>query len=322
LQRRLESLGEVEAVTFVRFPPTLPVNGVDGVPAFLPGRAPSVPDDAIRVRPHLVTPGFFEALAIPIVKGRAFDDRDSQLGRQSVVVDQVLAARLWPDSDPVGQTLYVQGKLYEVIGVADYKGIRPGGVAPGMCLFRVDWASAAVSGRMLVRVKTDSRSMLELLRQEIVAVDPNVAITEALPLSSLIENMYAEVPLAMRVVGYAGGLGLLLTAIGLYGALALAVGQRTREIGVRMALGARVPSILGLILREGIAIALAGLALGLVSAIALGRLLTRFLYGTTPSDPVTYGVAAVLVGAVVLAACVMPAWRAAKVDPMVALRYE
>ena len=322
LQRRLESLGEVEAVTFVRFPPTLPMNAVDGVPAFLPGRAPSAPDDAIRVRPHLVTPGFFEALAIPIVKGRAFDDRDSQLGRQSVVVDQVLAARLWPDSDPVGQTLYVQGKLYEVIGVADYKGIRPGGVAPGMSLFRVDWASAAVSGRMLVRVKTDSRSMLELLRQEIVAVDPNVAITEALPLSSLIENMYAEVPLAMRVVGYASGLGLLLTAIGLYGALALAVGQRTREIGVRMALGARVPSILGLILREGIAIALAGLALGLVSAIALGRLLTRFLYGTTPSDPVTYGVAAVLVAAVVLAACVIPAWRAAKVDPMVALRYE
>lgn len=89
-----------------------------------------------------------------------------------------------------------------------------------------------------------------------------------------------------------------------------------------MALGARVPSILGLILREGIAIALAGLALGLVSAIALGRLLTRFLYGTTPSDPVTYGVAAVLVAAVVLAACVIPAWRAAKVDPMVALRYE
>lgn len=322
LQRRLESLGEVEAVTFVRFPPTLPVNAVDAVPAFLPGRAPSAPDDAIRVRPHLVTPGFFEALAIPIVKGRAFDDRDSQLGRQSVVVDQVLAARLWPDSDPVGQTLFVQGKLYEVIGVADYKGIRPGGVAPGMSLFRVDWASAAVSGRMLVRVKTGSRSMLELLRQEIVAVDPNVAIAEALPLSSLIENMYAEVPLAMRVVGYAGGLGLLLTAIGLYGALALAVGQRTREIGVRMALGARVPSILGLILREGIAIALAGLALGLVTAIALGRLLMRFLYGSTPNDPVTYGVAAVVVGAVALAACVIPAWRAAKVDPMVALRYE
>jgi putative ABC transport system permease protein len=175
---------------------------------------------------------------------------------------------------------------------------------------------------MLVRVKGDSRTMLPLLRQEIVAVDPNVAVSEALSLSRLIENMYAEVPLAMRVVGYAGGLGLLLTAIGLYGVLALAVGQRTREIGVRMALGARVPSIVSLILREGMALALAGLALGLASAIVLSRLLTRFLYGITPSDPLTYGVATVLVGGVALAACAIPAWRAARVDPMEALRYE
>jgi putative ABC transport system permease protein len=329
LQRHVESLGEVESVAFVRFPPTLPPGAVA---VFLPGHAPSAPDEAIRVPQHLVTPGFFETLAIPIVRGRAFDDRDTQSGRQSIVVDQVLAARLWPDTDPIGQTLFVQGcewpcsrqawKPYEVIGVAEYKGVRPGGAAPGASLFRADWSPATGSGRMLVRVKGDSRTMLPLLRQEIVAVDPNVAISEALSLSGLIENMYAEVPLAMRVVGYAGGLGLLLTAIGLYGVLALAVGQRTREIGVRMALGARVPSILGLILREGIALALAGLALGLASTIVLSRLLTRFLYGITPNDPVTYGVATVLVGGVALAACAIPAWRAARVDPMVALRYE
>ena len=126
----------------------------------------------------------------------------------------------------------------------------------------------------------------------------------------------------MRVVVYAGGLGLLLIAIGLYGVLALAVGQRTREIGVRMALGARVPSILNLISREGMVLALAGLVLGLASAIILSRLLTRFLYGITPNDPVTYGLATVLVGGVALAACAIPAWRAARVDPMVALRYE
>jgi predicted permease len=322
LQRRLESLGEVESVAFVRFPPALPPGAVPVVPVFLPGHAPSSPDEALRVPQHLVTPGFFETLTIPIVSGRAFDARDSQSGRQSVVVDQVLAARLWPDTDPIGQTLFVQGKPHEVIGVAQYRGVRPGGVAPGASLFRVDWASATGSGRMLVRVKADARTMLPLLRQEIVAVDPNVAVSEALSLSGLIENMYAEVPLAMRVVGYAGGLGLLLTAIGLYGVLALAVGQRRREIGVRMALGARAPSILSLILREGIALALTGVALGLASAIVLSRLLTRFLFGITPTDPVTYGVATVLVGGVALAACAIPAWRAARVDPMVALRYE
>jgi putative ABC transport system permease protein len=319
VQHHLESLGEVQSVAFVRFPPViLP----DAVPVFLPGHPPSTPDDAIRARPHLVTPGFFETLAIPILRGRAFDERDSQSGQQSVVVDQVLAARLWPQTDPIGQTLFVQREPYEVIGVAEYKGLRRAGVPSGMSLFRVDWTSAAISGRMLVRVKGDARSMLPLLRQEIVAVDPNVAMSEALPLSKLIENTYAEVPLAMRVVGYAGGLGLLLTAIGLYGVLALAVAQRTREIGVRMALGARAPSILTLILRQGIAIALAGVAFGLVSAIALSRLLTQFLYGITATDPITYGVAAVVVGSVALAACAIPAWRAARVDPMVALRYE
>jgi len=316
VQRRLESLGEVESVAFVRFPPMI-VPGA--VPVFLPGHAPSTPDEAMRVPQHVVAPDFFKALAIPIVRGRGFEARDAGA---SVVVDQVLAARLWPDGDPVGQTLFVQGKPLEVIGIAAYRNARPGGVATGPSLFRADWAAAAASGRMLVRVRGEARTMLPVLRQEIVAVDPSVAINEALPLSGLIENWYAEVPLAMRVVGYAGGLGLLLTAIGLYGALALAVGQRTREIGVRMALGARVPSILGLLLREGIALALAGITLGLGSALVLSRLLTRFLYGVTPHDPVTYGVAAVLVGGVALAACAVPAWRAARVDPMIALRDE
>src|SRR5262249_26057697 len=136
LQRHLESLGEVESVAFVRFPPTLlPA----AVPVFLPGHAPSAPDEALRVPQHLVTPGFFETLTIPIVKGRAFDDRDTQSGRQLVVIDQVLAARLWPDTNPIGQTLFVQGKPHEVIGVAQYKGVRPAGVA-GASLFRADWA--------------------------------------------------------------------------------------------------------------------------------------------------------------------------------------
>jgi hypothetical protein len=266
---------------------------------------------------HVVSANYFSALGVSPHVGRFFrSDEDVAPGRNPVIV---LSHSFWQrrfGADP-GCV-----RPYEVIGVAQYRGVRPGGAAPGASLFRADWTSAVASGRMLVRVKADARTMLPLLRQEIVAVDPRVAISEALPLSGLVENWYAEVPLAMRVVGYAGGLGLLLTAIGLYGVLALAVGQRTREIGIRMALGARVPSILHLVLREGIALALTGLALGLASAIVLSRLLTRFLYGVTPTDPVAYGVATVLVGGVALAACTLPAWRAAKVDPIVALRHE
>jgi predicted permease len=317
LQRHLESLGEVESVAFVRFaPPILP----GSVTVFRPAQAPATPDQEMRVAQNFVTPGFFETLAIPIVKDRDFDNRESRSGQQSVVVNQVLAAQLWPDTNPIGQTLFVQGKPHDVIGVAQYNDVRPGGVASGPTLFRTDWASAAASGRMLVRVKGDSRTMLPLLRQEIVAVDSSVAISEALPLSRLIENRHAEVPLAMRVIVYAAALGLLLSAIGLYGVLALAVGQRTREIGVRMALGARVPSILGLVMRDGMTLAMAGLALGLALAMVSSRLLTRFLYGITPNDPFTYGVAIVLVGGVAVAACALPAWRAATVDPRDALR--
>src|SRR4029079_1685054 len=125
---------------------------------------------------------------------------DSQSGRQSVVVDEVLAARLWPDADPIGRTLFVQGcdwpcarqtwKPHEVIGVAQYKGVRPGGAASGATLFRVDWPFVTGSGRMLVRVKGHAHTMLPVLRQEIVAVDPNVAIGESLAMSDLIENAY------------------------------------------------------------------------------------------------------------------------------------
>ena len=196
VQLRFESMGEVESVAFIRFPPMVVPSAV---PVFLPGHAPSRPDEAMRVPQHLVAPAFFETLAIPIVRGRSFGAGEAGT---SVVVNQVLAARLWPDADPVGQTLFVQGKPHDVIGVAQYKDVRPG-VASGPSLFRAEWAAAAASGRMLVRVRGDARTMLPLLKQEIVGVDPSVAVSQALPLSVLLEDWYAEVTLAMRVVGYA-----------------------------------------------------------------------------------------------------------------------
>ena len=156
-----------------------------GVVAFTESLRRELKDTGVSTL-HLVTPEFFQTLSIPIVRGRAFDARDVRSGQPSVVVDQVLAGQLWPDTDPVGQTLFVQGTPHEVIGVAQNRGVRPGGVEPGASMFRADWAAAAASGRMLVRVTGDSRAMLPLLRTQIVAVDPTVAVSEALPLSGLI----------------------------------------------------------------------------------------------------------------------------------------
>src|SRR5262249_35196369 len=150
------------------------------------------------VAENTVTPGYFKALHIHLVRGTAVEDRSRRDGLTSVVVNQVLADRLWPNRDPVGETLIVTGKPHKVIGVAAYKDL-PEGDAPVPFLFRIDSSAAVASGRMLVSVKGDSALALSLLRGQILAVDSSVAIAEALPLTRLVENYHADVPLAMRV---------------------------------------------------------------------------------------------------------------------------
>jgi ABC-type antimicrobial peptide transport system permease subunit len=158
--------------------------------------------------------------------------------------------------------------------------------------------------------------------REIIRVDPNVAISEQLPLSRWLQNLYAPVTLAMVVLTFAGGLTLLLTAIGLYGALAVTVGQRTREIGIRMALGARPIGILRLILREGMAVTIFGIATGVCAATLLTDLLSAYLYGVQRNDPLTFAAVTLLLVCVAVAACALPASRATQIDPNVALRQE
>jgi macrolide transport system ATP-binding/permease protein len=316
VRRRLESLGEVESVAFARWPPALRIGSV---PVSLPSPVSGESEGTLRVAQNTVTPDFFETLRIRIVRGRAFEDRDRREGSTSVVVNQALADRLWPNRDPVGETVIVNGKPHEVLGVAAYKDLAAGD-APAPFLFRGDSSSAIASGRLMVRVKGDAALALPLLRSQILAVDPSVAVAEALPLTRLVENLHSEVPLAMRVASFAGGLALLLSAIGLYSALALSVSQRTREIGIRMALGGRTASVVALVLRQGMTPALIGVGAGLFAAVTVSRLMSSLLLGVAPGDPLTFLAAASLLAAVSLAACSIPAWRAARVEPTQALR--
>jgi cell division protein FtsX len=215
--------------------------------------------------------------------------------------------------------LVVNGTPHEVIGVAAYQDLSEG-LAPAPYLFRLDLPTALASGRMFVRVKGDAAHTLSLLREEIRSVDPGVAVAEALPLTRLVENYHADVPLAMRVASFTGTLALLLSAIGLYAALAMSVNQRKREIGIRRALGAQTASVIALVLRQGMAPALLGLGAGLLAAISASRLMSSFLLGVSPGDPLPFLAAATLLAGVSLAACSMPAWRAARVEPTEALR--
>jgi predicted permease len=316
VQQRLESLAGVESVAFVGYPPLRDWGGP--VAVALPGEQFANEQDARQVKQNGVSPGFFETLRVPLLRGRSFTYQDLQEGRRAVIVNEKLAEQLWPKQEAVGRTVIVDDKPCEVVGVARYNNFRRSGEPAEAFIFR----PGSGGNRMLVRSQGDPRAMLPLLRREILSVDPNVAISEALTVTEMTQNFFAPVRMAMGVLGYAGALALLLSAIGLYGVLAMAVNGRIREIGIRRALGAPAAAVASLILREGLSLTLCGIILGLASAAALTSFLSSYLYGVAPHDPRAFVVVASLLTAIALLACWIPARRAMKVDPLVALRHE
>jgi predicted permease len=316
VQRRLESLAGVESVAFAGYPP---LRGWGyGAAVAAPGEQFANDKDARRAPQNTVTPGFFETLRVQLVRGRSFINQDLQEGRRAVIVNEPLAEQLWPKQEAVGRTVVVENQPCEVVGVARYSNFRRSVEPAEAFIFRAGFGG----NRMLVRLQSDPRAMLPLLRREILSVDPNVAVSEALTVTEMTQNFFAPVKMAMGVLGYAGALALLLSAIGLYGVLAMAVSGRTREIGIRRALGAPAAAVAGLILREGLSLTLCGIVLGLASAAALTRFLSGYLYGVAQHDLRTFVVVASLLTGVALLACWFPTRRAMKVDPLVALRHE
>ncbi len=215
----------------------------------------------------------------------------------------------------------VDGRPFEVVGIVRYEGLRAGGETSHPYLFCSD-TGRRQQGSLFVRVKGDVAAALPTLRREIRAVDAGVPINQAMSLTSVIANQQADVPIAMGVLSFAGALALLLTTLGLYGVVALWVGQRTREIGIRVALGARSAGIVTLVLRQGLRLVVIGVPLGLVAALAAGRLLSSYLYGVSATDAATFSAMTALLAGVALFACYVPARRALRVDPVEALRHD
>ena len=316
LRRRLESLPFVESISFSWVPPPLWVSTAD---IFLPGQNAARPEDTMRVPVNWVSADFFDTLRMPVISGRGIEQRDIDQGRPLVVVNEALARRVWTEQDPVGRTLMVDGTPFGVAGVVRYQGLRAGGDTARPYLFGSD-SGRRQQGSLLVRVKGDPVAALTPLRREIRAVDANVPINQAMSLTSLIANQEADVPIAMGVLSFAGGLALLLTTLGLYGVVVQWVGHRTREIGIRVALGARAAEIVTLILGEGLRLVAIGLPLGLVASVAAVRLLSGYLYGVSATDAATFSGVTTLLASVALFACYLPARRAMRVDPVQALR--
>jgi predicted permease len=291
---------------------------------FIEGQQPERMANAPRAMTSRISPGYFQAIGTRLLRGRDFTEQDDERAPRVAIINETFARRLWPGQDPLGKRFSrgsPQSPMIEVIGVVEdgkYNGLGP---EPQPYLCRPLWQAYSGATTVIVRTATDPQKLLAVLRNEVQRLDPHMPLTSRL-LAEKMALPLLPARVAAAVLGATGLLALALAAIGIYGVMSQAVSSRTHEIGVRMALGAQASDVLRLTIRQGIRLALIGVAIGLSVALALTRLMKSLLFGVSATDPLTYtGVTALLMG-VALLACYLPARRATKIDPMVALRYE
>jgi len=310
------------------------VGGGNGVPLIGPHNSASFTiegqpnTDSIPIaQGSAVSANYFSALSTPLVRGRVFADSDDINAPSVVLIDEALAQRYFPNQNPIGHRIRPGGRtsnapMRTIVGVVG--NIKTDGVdqpdQPHIYFPILQSPGYA----MAVYLRTDSNpaSLTSSLREQIRQVDPNLPLFGERTMEEVVAGSLAQRRFAMQVVGLFGFLALLLAGIGIYGVMAYSVSQRTREIGIRVALGASRGVILRWVLGQGMTLILIGMATGLIGAFALMRLLRSMLFGIAPTDVVTYFGLALMLGVVALIACYIPARRATKVDPLIALRYE
>jgi macrolide transport system ATP-binding/permease protein len=315
--RRLEVLPGVESASMV------------GTGVVLNGFSANVSLPGWRERQALATgyieigPRYFETLRTPVLRGREFDDRDSVKSPAVAIVNETLARTLWPSGGVIGASLVVNRRPREVIGIVEDVPLQSRDEASKPYVFVPYWQNPGeVDARLCVRVKGDPARMLPALAREVNRVDPDVPVAETITLPFQMAGTYRPLRVSATFLACAAGFAVLLSAIGVYGALAFAVSRRTKEIGIRMAIGAETKGILGMILREGMTVILAGLCAGFGLAVLGTRLVRHFLFGSATGDAYLYAAAGLLVVFTGLVACWVPARRAASVEPLTALREE
>jgi putative ABC transport system permease protein len=284
-----------------------------------------------------VTPGYFEALGISILRGRDFTDRDNETAPKVIMVDERLARHFWPNSDPIGRRMYypnnpkeLQGKFDEhtewmmVVGVARtlrYENLDDSGAIVGAC-YLPNSQRPANSFTLALKSSADPGSTLRALRDQIGRLDPDLALFDIHSMSERMDLSLASRRTSMLLANAFGAVALFLASLGIYGVLAYLVAQRTREIGIRIALGSTRLGILQLVLREGSRLVGIGFVLGIIAAASLRKAIATELYGVQPFDVRVLVAVMALLATIALLACAIPARRAVRVDPIVALRYE
>ncbi|MGB6719108.1 MAG: ABC transporter permease, partial [Candidatus Acidiferrales bacterium] len=319
--RRLKSLPGVESVGAINYVP------LGQSPSFAllvsTERRPINPDHPFDSAASffVVSGDYFRTLRIPLLKGRYFSDQDSHAATRVAIISESLANYLWPGQDPVGRQ-FSTGQAYLVVGVVGNVHHSSLGQSKEMEMYFPQQQSPTASMDLVIRTSGDPSAMAKSIRGEILVVDKNQPIAAVRTMKAVVDDSLSSQWSHMFLLGIFALLALILAAIGCYAVVAYSVAQRTHEIGVRMALGARGADVLRLVLGHGMHFILIGVAVGVGGALALTRLLATMLFGVSATDPLTFAGVAILLTLVSLAACYIPARRAMRVDPMVALRHE
>ncbi len=312
----------VESAALIR---GLPFSGNAGSTSIaLLDRAEPAAGQEPRTGFNIATAGYFETTGIPLIRGRIFNEQDRSDSPLVFLVNQTMARRFWPGQDPLGKKfkLLEEGVTGVVVGiVGDTKQLRLSD-EPAPQAYASYSQAPVFFATLVVRTAVEPLSLTEPVRQAIWRVDPDQPMWKIRTVEFLIERSVADRKFLLALMFVFAGLALCLTVIGLYGVVSYLVTQRTREIGIRMALGAQVHHILQLILQRGLVLVFAGIILGLGAAFALTRLMQHLLYGVSPNDPLTFAVIGLALAVIALLACYLPARRAARVDPVIALRSE
>jgi predicted permease len=264
---------------------------------------------------------YFATIGTPLMAGRDFSESDKAGVPYVAIVNETLAQRFWPGQDAVGKRFHhFNDELVEVVGVARNGIYQNYGEAPKLVVFFPLGQRYSATAVLIVRTMTDPKSAIAAVRSEVGKLDPHLPVYDAKTLAEHLNVPLFPLHAAAVAVGSFGVLALVLAAIGIYGVMAYSVSQRTQEIGIRMALGARAIDVWRMVLRHGIAITAAGLALGLICAFGVSRVVANLLYGVSATDRTTFILISVLLSIVAMAACVIPALRATRVDPVIAIK--
>jgi len=294
-------------------------------PITVEGRAPLPGEKFLNADERIVGGQYFEAMGIPLRRGRFFNEQDDATKPVAVIVDEYMAGQLWPGQDPIGKRIHIvelksENHWQTVVGVVGRVKQDSLDSDPRIAFYLPQTQFPTRAMTVALRTSADSAGVLSAVKGELRALDPGLPMYYVRTMGQRVDESLARRRFSMLLLGVFAGVALALATIGIYGVMAYLVSQGTREIGIRMALGATQRDVLGLVVRQGMTLAISGLAIGLAGAFVLARLIRSLLFGVQASDPVTFAGISVLLAFIALLASYIPAQRAARIDPMVSLR--